>query len=430
MNIINFSFLLSLFAITVFGQEQKIITSDIDNFWSAYDSIQKVTEKPVKIEIINSLYIKKGTPGLRAFMNARNYSAELYIDLIEMYPKFWKSVRSNTLSVKKYTPQIESSIIRFTQLYPEIKDAKMYFTIGGLRSGGTVDNGMVLIGTEIAAADSLTDVSEFRSNWLPGVFKKQSIENLVYLNVHEFVHTQQTDGESILLGGALKEGACDFIAELVLNHPISRNYLDYGRLHEREIREKFKREMFNSDFSDWLGNGENAKDMADLGYFMGYTICKSFYDKVENKKEAIKKIIELDYGSENSVEDFLVQSGYYKEGFDKKSLLENFEKSQPEITGIRPITNGDQNIDSSVAEISITFSKPMGKGVSINYGSGGKETFPITGIKGWSDDKTTLILNVKLKSNTDYNFIVTPKSFRSIEGIKLKGELPFSFKTK
>jgi hypothetical protein len=35
-------------------------------------------------------------------------------------------------------------------LYPELREAKMYFTVGGLNSGGTTVNNMILIGTEIA----------------------------------------------------------------------------------------------------------------------------------------------------------------------------------------------------------------------------------------------------------------------------------------
>jgi len=430
MSVFKFLIPFLFLPLPLLGQSSKIITLDIDNFWIAYDSIEHITSKPEKIKIIQELYVDKGTLGLHSFMSARNYSAENFVELLEKYPKFWKSVRPNTLIVKKYSTEIEESLKRFKLLYPELKDATMYFTIGGLRSGGTVDDDMVLIGTEIAAADSLTDVSEFQSKWLPNVFRKQSIQNLVYLNIHEYVHTQQSGGESTLLGNSLKEGACDFIAELILDKPISRDYIEYGKSHETELKLRFKKEMFLSDISDWLGNGTNAKDVADLGYFMGYTICKAYYNLAINKEKAIKDIIQLDYSDEDDVDSFLANSNYYPEGFDKDSIVKVYEKNQPEIGSIEPIGKNNKQVNPELTELNITFSKPMSSGVSINFGVKGKEFFPITGIKEWSSDKKTLILNLKLEPNHEYEFEITTKSFRSIDGYKLKGNETITFKTK
>jgi hypothetical protein len=71
--------------------------------------------------------------------------------------------------------------------------------------------------------------------------------------------------------------------------------------------------MFNADYSQWIYNGTTAKEMGDLGYFMGYTICKSYYDHAADKDKAIKDIIELSYSDGERVEQFLEASRYYKE---------------------------------------------------------------------------------------------------------------------
>src|SRR5215204_6367022 len=164
--------------------DQKVFTSDIDNFWIAYDSIQTTKDSLKQIEFIKKLYIDKGTKGLKAFMAVRDYSAELWVKLIRIYPKFWNSIRPNTFTVKSFAQEIETSIKKFQELYPDLKDANMYFTIGGLRSGGTTMNNMVLVGTEIATGNASTDVSEFPNKWLEGVFKTQQADNLVALNIH------------------------------------------------------------------------------------------------------------------------------------------------------------------------------------------------------------------------------------------------------
>src|SRR6188768_2346438 len=209
-------------------KDQKVFTTDIDNFWTAFDSIQTTKDSLKQIDFIQKLYIDKGTKGLKAFMAVRNYTAILWVQLIRLYPKFWNSIRPNTLTAKSYASEIEKSINKFKELYPGLKEAKMYFTVGGLRSGGTTMNDMVLIGSEIATGNASTDVSEFTNNWLAGVFKNQQADNLVPLNIHEYVHTQQKGNPHNLLGQAIKEGACDFITELVIGKLMQNNYIVYG----------------------------------------------------------------------------------------------------------------------------------------------------------------------------------------------------------
>lgn len=413
------------------GQDtKKVFTSDIDNFWTAYDSIQTTNDSLKQIDFIQKLYIDKGTKGLRAFMAARDYSAQLWVKLIRIYPKFWNSIRPNTFTVKTFATEIESSIKKLKELYPGLKEAKMYFTVGGLRSGGTTMNDMVLIGSEIATGNASTDVSEFPNKWLEGVFKNQQADNLVALNIHEYVHTQQRGNPRTLLGQAIKEGACDFITELVTSKLLQNNYIVYGREHDAELKEQFKLEMFTTAYGNWLYNGSTAKTVADLGYYMGYTICKSYYNNSTDKKEAIKEIIELNYSDSNAVESFLTRSNYYTEPIDKAALLQAFESKRPSVVRLEPFANGDRSVDAGARELKIVFSLPMSKsGYSFNNGKRGKDYNPITGVVGFSDDGTSFTLRIDLKPNHEYEFIITDKSFKSAEGYML---YPYEvkFKTK
>lgn len=337
---------------------QKVFTSDIDNFWRAYDSIQTTKDSLKQRHFIQTLYIDKGTEGLKAFMEARDYTAELWVNLINKYPKFWNSIRPNTLTVKSKAKEIESSIQKLRKLYPDLKEAKMYFTLGGLRSGGTTRDGMVLIGTEIATGNASTDVSEFPDKWLVGVFKEQRADNLVPLNIHEYVHTQQKGEAQNLLGQAIKEGACDFVTELVTGQPLQNNYLQYGRQHEKELKERFKQDMFTTAYGNWLYNGSNARTVADLGYFMGYAICKSYYNHSTDKKQAIKDIIELNYPDSTAVENFLKKSIYYTEAINKAELVKRFEEKRPYVLRLEPFANGDTLVNAVIKELKIVFQPP------------------------------------------------------------------------
>ena len=84
----------------------------------------------------------------------------------------------------------------------------------------------------------------------------------------------------------------------------------YGKTHEKELWDLFTKEMYGQEIKNWLYNGNNAPNgNADLGYYIGYEICKSYYRNSENKELALKEIIELDYTKEN-VLNFLKKSKY------------------------------------------------------------------------------------------------------------------------
>src|SRR6476660_3762951 len=95
--------ILSFFAVFIDAAAQNnsknVITSDIDNFWIAYDSCLTTTDSLKQLHYIQSLYVDKGTIGLKAFMEARDYTSGMWVRQIRSYPRFWNSIRPNTLSV-------------------------------------------------------------------------------------------------------------------------------------------------------------------------------------------------------------------------------------------------------------------------------------------------------------------------------------------
>jgi len=421
-------FLLLAFSSAFSQKPSKIFTSDIDHFWVAYDSIQTTDSFSKKLDLIKRFYTGKATKGLKAFMNARGYNDSLYVKNIENYPKFWNSIRSNTLTIKTKTDELERSVARLKEIYPELKDAEMYFTIGGLNSGGTVSENTVLVGAEIATGSPSTDVSEFQDEWLKGVFAKQSLDNIVSLNIHEYIHTQQTGDRRRVLNQSVKEGSCDLIAELVMNRPLERTYLYYGAAHAAQVKDLFRKEMFTGNFSNWLYNGRDKGESADLGYYVGYEISKLYYQNAKDKKQAVKDIIELNYNSDKAVENFLTQSKFFKE--KTKDLMKEYRKNTPDVVKITP-PNGSLAVSPDTKEMRITFSKEMvPKYYSFNLSDKGKDYLPITKVIGMENSDKTLVLGVDLKPNKEYEFILTNKGFRSKDGYSLKNErLVIRFKT-
>lgn len=289
-----------------------IYTRDIDNFWIAFDSIKRTNDEQKKLDIIQKLYLDQATSGLKDFIVSREHSAKQHLENIKKYPKFWISIRPKTEEIKTYIPKMEKVFRKYRRIYPDFKQPEIYFTIGILNSGGTTSPNSILIGSEIACADKNTDASEL-NDWYKKVFKLN--DGVVAMVAHEIGHTQQKDGDSEndgksnLLGYCIKEGMCDFFAELTYKK-ISSPYMNYGKQHRKELWEKFQKEMLTQDIENWLYNGNDAPyGVADLGYFIGYEICKSYYKNSKNKRKAIDEMLKLDYTPENVIQ-FLKKSKY------------------------------------------------------------------------------------------------------------------------
>ncbi|UOG77577.1 hypothetical protein MTX78_24490 (plasmid) [Hymenobacter tibetensis] len=432
-----FLLLLGLTSIgSVVGQQgkQRVFFSDIDNFWVAYDSIRTTTDSLQQLRYFHRLYINKGTAGLKAFMEVKGYTPEYWVHSIRQYPKFWNSIRPNTQWAKTSARGIEPYLKKFAALYPALRPASMYFTIGALRSNGTTKKDMVLIGAEMTTGTPDTDISEFppaTQTFLARYFRSQPLKNIVVLNVHEYVHTQEKGPpESTLLAQALYEGTCDVVAELITGKLPLLPYMAYGPTHEAALKERFKAEMFSPYLYNWFYNqtSDDPNHVPDLGYYMGYAICKTYYQHAKDKKQAVKELIELDYTNETAVESFLRKSAYYPELPSKALLLETFENNRPVVTRV-PTISADGYVDASVTELQVDFSTAMAPNTSTDYGPGGKEQWPIIGSGIFAADKKSFTYKVALQPGHTYSFVLNGGGFRSTDGRPLR-PYEVKFKTK
>jgi hypothetical protein len=251
------------------------------------------------------MYIDKGTSGLDGIMRARRYSAAEYVYAINNYPKFWTSVRSNTLKANQFSKQIRKGVRKLKKIYPDLKPVNIYFEIGILRTGGTTIDKMLLIGSEVALTNKSVITTEFDNRYphLRNYFNLSPINDVVFLNVHEYIHTQQkeTIGNS-LLAQTLMEGVAEYLAEIALNQKSPNPQIKFGYENEAKIKLEFEKEMFSPNIYNWIMNdANNPFGMRDLGYFVGYAICKKYYDQATDKSRAVKEMIELDYNNENDL---------------------------------------------------------------------------------------------------------------------------------
>jgi len=264
---------------------KNVTTIDIDHFWNAFDNLKNCRTFSDSAHSFQQLYLDKATNGLLDFIQARDFTAEKFVEVVSKNSAFYKSVRKNTYEVKKAEPVIQEVFTRFKEIYADFKPFKVCFAIGIKNTGGTVSNQFVLIGTEITTS----------TNSMDSVNSNEIIQKLKGIVAHECVHTQQKPYPNSnamkcpLLYQSIKEGSCDFIAELITGNSRSN---EYGEKNENKLWNEFKDELCNQNIGHWLYNGSTVKNKpADLGYFIGYSIVKEYYRNALDKKQAIVNII-------------------------------------------------------------------------------------------------------------------------------------------
>lgn len=294
----------------------KLHTEDLPRFYQAMDSVMTTSDTVKQASFVQHLYVDKASKGLREFMELRGGNTQKWVKIMTTDRSALLEKRPFILSAIDQESRILEKIEKFKVIYPNFRDGDIYFCVGINNSGGTIQDNTVYIGTEIAANQS--------SDWA------------VPLVLHEFVHTQQWVQRNInnlmkdkqaaqaymashksLLSQCLVEGMADFVSELVLGQRLADRFPDghnaFGEKYEAEIWQEFQKDMYQDigNSKGWLYAEKEiaGKNCRDLGYFVGYKICKSLYDKAKDKKQALAQMIELDLSDENA-KAFLLVSQY------------------------------------------------------------------------------------------------------------------------
>ena len=273
----------------------KFVTSDIGNFWQAYDLAAKETDKAKRIAIFQTEYLDKGSPGLKDFLRLRIKSAENLVSTIDSMPKYYASIRPQTLEVHRMEKRMRAAFVKFKSIYPAAVFPDVYFLIGVTSSGGTTGPSGLLIGTEMYGKTTKSPLDELRP-WLRVVLS--NVDYVPAIVAHESCHYNQrysnAPDQRHLLGLALKEGSCDIIGELISGRTINEHLKVYGKTHDEEIWSKFEAAMYKPDIANWFYNATTAKDYpADLGYYVGYLITRAYYQNAKDKRQAIHDILNI-----------------------------------------------------------------------------------------------------------------------------------------
>ncbi len=405
------TFLLLLYSPLFFAQAAKtgIVLTDIDNFWDACDRIQQSADSAERIRLLNELYLGKGSEGLKGIIAARGYEAQDFVDAILKYPKYWNSIRSNTAQLDRDKALIEQYFAQLRAVYPDLRPATIYFPVGAFRSAGTYEGDKVLLGAEFMLAHENADLSEL-PEWVRNAIASSIPYDIPLTALHELIHTQQVRWEHLsIVHRSVAEGVAEFISTLIAEQPVS-GPVKFGKENAQQVLDTYMIEIFrDDDVGNWLwGKNQNALEVNDLGYYIGYEICERHYQKAADKAQAIRELIELDFANDTAFAKFVDGAGFLPMSWEEIGI--RYESMRPTVTGIVEFRNGSRKVKSGTVTLTLRFSEPMSaccRSFDHDPAQPG-EALPVKKVIGWSADMREFSMEVgPLQPRSAYQLILS-----------------------
>jgi Predicted Zn-dependent protease (DUF2268) len=272
--------------------EVKIIDTDVENFWKAYD--KAIANPSAEKDIYKTDYFDIGTNALQFYYAYKISTLENFLLIHDLKKKYYASIKKSTLEAKQFKEEYQKSFVKLKEIYPNAIFPPIYFVIGKLNSAGTVSSDGLILAIDQACISANTDTTEL-SDWQKNNIS--SLENLPHTVAHELIHFEQSNiaDDTTLLRAAIIEGMADFIGELISGKTANERLHVFAKGKEKDIWKDFKKEMYLDRGSNWIANSdqETIDKPADLGYWVGYQICKSYYNETPDKKKAVYEMLHI-----------------------------------------------------------------------------------------------------------------------------------------
>lgn len=275
---------------TLDPDQAEIVTSDVDHFWQAFDDAAKVPADQ-RVAIYTKEYFDLGSQGFRDYIAQRHVTPEKLTEHVEQNRDYYTEIRPLIGKVVGQKPLIATAFKRLKALDPDIKfPAHIYYVVGPQRGLGMNSDNGIIFAAEMMATPPGTPYS----------YNKTYPAFMPFGAVHETIHFNQTyqpDDKATLLQGVVTEGVADFISSLVLPEPDVRQMTDrwqYGCPHEAELAARFAGEVDLTKLQPWLfDHTPDTSWPPDMGYWLGYRIAQSYYDRASDKTAAVKALLQV-----------------------------------------------------------------------------------------------------------------------------------------
>jgi hypothetical protein len=313
----------NIFLTLIFGftinvcSSQNLIVTDLQNFGQMFLQLSKAKSTDDTLNLIKNLVINNGTETFKKYVQLKegqnNFHIENeYLKKLRNYPKYYKSVlkQSEIFKTKKIARKVNNAFATLLKIYPEAKIKPTFICVGFMDDGGKSFETGQFVGIELFACNEKADTSELDNNLINYLratgFDLNRIDELI---IHELVHLSQFKGDNDFVKtftGSLKyipllgEGGAAFITDLLFKFKVTigpgtfnTKQFEYCEQNRAKLWQDYKNLKDNSQISDFFYGNNSLYPVRSIGYYLGYQVCKRYYNNATDKKKAIKEIIEV-----------------------------------------------------------------------------------------------------------------------------------------
>lgn len=293
-------------------------------------------------------------------------------------------------------------------------------------------------------------------NWYSSFFGKQPKEKFIVLlgvgngggNYGSQLNYYNGKREVYSILGAGYSNLSDFKAEYYLStliHEFAHSFIDIpDKKIFRESAEKIQSLVGEQMAQQAYGD----KDIIIAEGFVRAAVIKYMKDHNMEYKTVADEIAEQKQRGFFWVEDLVKEMGKYSSDREKYPTFADYmpqfakahekyydlgkeiERNRPQIISINEFKNGATDVDPEIKTITMNFDKALkGKGFSIFNGSKGQSSFPKTENVLYENDNKSVVMQVKLEPNKEYEFVMKGLRFVTPDGYAMKDYRVY-FKTK
>ncbi len=284
-------------------EKAKIVYDDIVNFNRAFKMLESTDDT---VGVLQKEYIDKGTPGLRIFIEKYDLTADKLRTAISKHPGDYRAIPDKMQWLKSQEDSIRAYFKKTTRFIPGVVFPPTWYLVD-IRRGigsGSVEGQLVTIEKE---AVKVVD---------PGL-KAHVIHELVHLNQLNAIGSLEKylaiyNDEKSLLAITLREGIAEFFADLITGELTQEPASSFTRIHERELWERFRGEMYGKETGDWMWEDPaDPEQPRDVGYVLGSFIVGHYYKRATDIDRATSELLSLtDYRK------FMEKCGYWEKFSD------------------------------------------------------------------------------------------------------------------
>lgn len=320
----------------------------------------------------------------------------------------------------KVIKAFDQVLLKFNQpwyySYYGVKPKDNFTIIIGCSNGGANYGPSITLSKEVRQVFAIIGSSSFDNDGNPGFSGEKYLPTVVHEFNHSFINPLlHKYKNNIALKSSIQK-----ILDTMRSEMERQAYAQWETvLNESIVRASVVRYLLANNSNNKQIAENEIKKQVNRGWLWTRELS-SLLEKYEGDRSKYPTINEF----------YPTIISFFKSTADSISIIkEKYENTLPRVIFVEPFLNNAQNVDTSTKEMTIHFSEPLGKGVSVNYGNLGKENYPVKSIIGYINNNKALKLELSLKADTKYEMILTGEAFKNAEGAPLKTYI-IKFKTK